>query len=240
MLPEWSCTHRYTCCTAVTESYFDLQHPEFAALCGKLHVLLLQAITCPIINSPQLSRLLFLWGKAFISSLCRISKWYIIATVWYVVATAFETPWLVGYYRIVHVAILKRDPILDVLKSWPATSVLGKCILFSMLVFFVLLCHLRHTVTETITRYVILYTGLQNNSFLVQEYHTFCGRSFNLQCMTLFACSEEYVTASTRKPVVILHRLMLIFISATSTQESNFSFPKSHGDQFKLSHLFFN
>lgn len=37
--------------------------PEFAAICEKLYVYLLQTITCPIINLPQLSRLLFLWAR---------------------------------------------------------------------------------------------------------------------------------------------------------------------------------
>lgn len=50
----------------------------------------------------------------------------------------------------------------------------------------------------------------------------FCGSYFNFLCMTLFACSEEYRTTSTRKTVVILHSLMLVFISGTSTQENNF------------------
>jgi len=83
---------------------------------------------------------------------------------------------------------------------------------------FVFLWHLGHTVTERITRYVILYTGLQNNSFLVQEYHTFCGSSFNLLCVTLFACSDSFY----EKTVFILHCLMLIFTSGTITQENNF------------------
>lgn len=108
--------------------------------------------------------------------------------------------------------------------SCPATSVLGKCIPCDMLVFSVLLCHLRHTITERISKYVILYTGLQKTSFLVQEYQTFYGSSFNLLCMALFACYEEYITASTRKTVVISHCLMPIFISGTSTQENKVFF----------------
>lgn len=189
-------------------------NPEF--ICGKSHVLIFQTITCPITHFPQLSRLLLLRVKFLISSLCRISKWCIIATIiWSVVATACETPGLLGAVGLFVWLFKDRSYCTHTKSSCPATSVLGKCIPCEVLVFSVLLCHLRYAVTERITRYVILYTGLQKPSFLVQEYQTFCGSSFNLLCMTLFV-----ITASTRKTVVISHCLMPIFISGTSTQEN--------------------
>lgn len=127
----------HSCCRATWTS----SNPEFVPICGKLHMLLLQTITCSIINFPQLYRLLLLWVKAFISP-----KWYIIATVWYVLATACEAPCWAGCCGVVHVAVLFKDwPHFRCAKrSCPATSVLDKCVLFSMLVF-VLLCHLRHS-----------------------------------------------------------------------------------------------
>lgn len=136
----------HSCCRATWTS----SNPEFAPICEKLHVLLLQTITCSIINFSQLSRLLFLWVKALISPLRRISKWYVIGAVWYVLATAFEAPCLAGCCGVVHVAVLFKDwPHFRCAKrSCPATSVLGKCVLFSMLIFFVLLCHLRHSHRE--------------------------------------------------------------------------------------------
>lgn len=45
-----------------------------------------------------------------------------------------------------------------------ATSVQSKCIFFSVLVVFILLCHLRETVAKMIRRYLVLHADLQNNS----------------------------------------------------------------------------
>lgn len=50
------------------------------------------------------------------------------------------------------------------IRSSTATSVQGKYIFFSVLVLFILLCHLRETVTNIIERYLVLHADLQNNS----------------------------------------------------------------------------
>lgn len=149
-------------------------------------------------------------GKAFISSLCRISKWYIIATIWYVVATACETTCLFGCCRVVHMAILKTGPVLEVLTLSSHIGQMHPFFCVSILCTTVPPKTPSHREDHKICD--IVHRPIKQLFFVYhtnKEYHTFYVSSFNLLCMTLFACSEEYATASIRKTSVILHCLML-------------------------------